>query len=100
MKFNKGTTWYAVNASENSVTASAEVTNTSFEVMELWTPNKPYVVLRSNKMSGNEYLYLSSNGAGNMQLKVWNKPVPGPPNTTSEADPALLFRVVRPFGQD
>ena len=76
-----------------------QVTDTSFEVMELWSPNKPYVVLRSNKTVGNDDLYLSSDGAGNMQLKVWNKPVPGPPTTTSEADPALLFRVVRPYGQ-
>ena len=42
-------------------------------------------------------LFLSSDGAGNMQLKVWNHPVPDPPNTTSEVDPALLFRVVRPL---
>jgi hypothetical protein len=65
--------------------------------MELYSPNRPYYVLRSNKKVNDDDLFLSSDGAGNMQLKVWNHPVPGPPNTTSEVDPALLFRVVRPL---
>ncbi|CAB3999252.1 Hypothetical predicted protein, partial [Paramuricea clavata] len=75
------------------------MTDTSFEVIELGSPNRPYVVFRSNKKLDDDDLYLSSDAAGNMQLKVWNKPVPDPPNTTAEVDPALLFRLVRPFGQ-
>jgi hypothetical protein len=75
------------------------MTDTSFEVIGLWFPNTPYVVLRSNKKLEDDDLFLSSDAAGNMQLKVWNKPVPDPPNTTPEVDPALLFRLVRPFGQ-
>ena len=67
--------------------------------MELWSPNRPYYVLRSNKKVGDDDLYLSSDEAGNLKLKVWNKPVPEPPHTTAEVDPALLFRLVRPYGQ-
>ncbi|CAB3992178.1 Hypothetical predicted protein [Paramuricea clavata] len=99
LKFKKDNTWYSVNASEYSVTAS-EVTDTSFEVIKLYSPNKGLVVLRSNKKLDDDDLFLSSNGAGYMQLKVWNKPVRCPPRTTSEVDPALLFRVVRPLGQN
>jgi hypothetical protein len=77
-----------------------QVTDTSFEVIKLYSPNKALVVLRSNKKLGDDDLFLSSNGAGYMQLKVWNKPVRCPPRTTSEVDPALLFRVVRPLGQN
>ena len=70
--------------------------------MDLLGVNEPYYVLRSNKSTGTDaqgnelYLYLSSDGAGNMKMKLWNKPVPDPPGTTGEVDPALLFRIVRP----
>lgn len=67
--------------------------------MQLFSPNRPYVVLRSNQQQGGENLYLSSDGGGVMKLKVWNKPIRAPPRTTAEVDPALLFRVVRPFGE-
>ena len=75
----------------------------------LGTPNQPYVVLESNRPKTNTTtndgelevnLFLSSDGAGKMQLKEWNNPIPGPPRTTPEVDPALLFRVVRPLGQN
>jgi hypothetical protein len=71
------------------------------------TPNQPYVVLESNRpktntttTDGEVNLFLSSDGSGKMQLKEWNNPIPGPPRTTPEVDPALLFRVVRPLGQN
>ena len=74
--------------------------NTLFEVIYLFNENEPYCVLRSNRKStANEWLYLSSNGAGDMRLKPWNKPVPEPPEASVEVDPALLFRVVRPLGE-
>ncbi len=58
-------------------------------------------MIESNKSNEKEEkLYLSSDGAGNMKLKVWNAPIPGPPGTTEQVDPALLFRMVRPYGQD
>ena len=72
--------------------------------MDLLGVNEPYYVLRSNKSQGVDgqgdplYLYLSSDGAGKMKLKLWNKPVTDPPGTTGEVDPALLFRIVRPSG--
>ncbi len=68
-------------------------------MLELFSPNDSYVVIESNESSGNNKLYLSSDGAGKMKLKVWNEPIPGPPRTTDQVDPALLFRIVRPFGQ-
>ena len=67
-----------------------------FQLFSLFTPNDYYIVLQANETSGNDTLYLSSNGAGYMKLKIWNKPIPGPPRTTDEVDPALLFRLVRP----
>ena len=74
---------------------------TSFRVVHLWRPNAEYVVLQSNMKQGADELYLimSSDGEGNMKLKVWNKPVRDPPDTTAEVDPGLLFRMVRPHGQ-
>ena len=45
-------------------------------------------------------LYLSSDGTGEMKLKHWNSPIPGAPVTTYEVDPALLFRLVRPPGEE
>ena len=65
-------------------------------MIEFWSPNSPYVALRSNQQQDGHNLFLSSNGAGNMKLKRWNNPVPESPFTTPEVDPALLFRVVRP----
>ena len=70
-------------------------------ITKLWAPNDFLFVLEaydslSGKGSG---LYLSSNGAGEMKLKEWNHPIPDPPGTTYEVDPALLFRFVRPRGQ-
>ncbi len=62
--------------------------------MELFQPNRPLIVLRSNKKLGNDDLYLSSDGAGNMRLKVWNNSGE-PPRAEAEVDPALLFRVVK-----
>ena len=67
--------------------------DTSFEVMALRSPNQPFVVLRSNKKLGDDDLYLSSDGAGEMKLKVPNQRIRRP---AAEVDPALLFRVVRP----
>jgi hypothetical protein len=52
---------------------------------------------RPERSSG---LYLSSDRAGEMKLKHWNSPIPGPPVTTDEVDPALLFRLVRPPGEE
>ena len=66
----------------------------------LYSPNDSFVVIESNKSDkDSNKLYLSNDGAGNMKLKVWNAPIPGPPHTTDEVDPALLFRMVRPLGQ-
>ena len=75
--------------------------NILFEVICLFDPNKPYFVLRSNtKSTDNQWLYLSSNGAGDMRLKPWNLPAArDPPEASAEVDPALLFRVVRPLGE-
>jgi hypothetical protein len=72
---------------------------TIFLFYSLRAPNDLYFVLQANVSSGGDDLYLSSNGAGNMKLKVWNSPIPGPPRTTEEVDPALLFRLVRPLGE-
>ena len=69
-------------------------------MIALCPPNDPYVVIESNKSNGNNKLYLSSDGAGNMKLRVWNAPIPGPPRTTEEVNPAFLFRIVRPLGQN
>ena len=73
---------------------------TLFGVIEFWSPKSPYVALRSDQQQGNNNLCLSSNGAGHMKLKSWNKPIPESPFTTTEVHPALLFRVVRPLDQD
>ena len=109
LSFQKNDTWYTAQAADTSalLTASSELvltdedtSDTSFEVIHLFSPNRPYIVLRSNKKQGEEHLYLSSDGAGNLRLKVWNKPIPLPPITTAEVDPALLFRLVRPLGQN
>jgi hypothetical protein len=48
-----------------------------------------------------DLLYLSSVEDGNMKLKVRNSPILAPPSDTSaEVDPALLFRMVRPQGEE
>jgi hypothetical protein len=73
---------------------------TMFGVIQFWSPNSPYVALRSDQQHGGHNLYLSSNGGGHMKLKRWNKPIPESPFTTPEVDPALLFRVVRPLDQE
>ena len=69
---------------------------TSFQIFQLFPPNAEYFVLQWSKKQDTDVLYLSSDGEGNMKLKVWNQPVPPPPDTTAEVDPALLFRLVRP----
>ena len=105
LKFEKAGLSYNVctSASANSIIGSTEAelsaTDISFRVWDLFHPNSGYVVLESSEKIGEDSLYLSSDGAGNMKLIRWNKPIPGPPDTTEEVDPALLFRVVRPFGQ-
>ncbi len=83
-----------------SFTLQTNDDGTIFQVFALYSPNDSYVVMESNKLNGNNKLYLSSDGAGKMKLKVWNAPIPGPPHTTDEVDPALLFRMVRPLGQN
>ncbi|XP_028397685.1 uncharacterized protein LOC114521430 isoform X2 [Dendronephthya gigantea] len=100
LQFNKNNKKYYLAASESNVVAVDGTDDaTSFEVTQLFQPNSAFCVLQSNKKQGTDDLYLSSDGAGNMKLKVWNKPIPGPPDTTAEVDPALLFRAVRPFGK-
>ncbi|XP_028397507.1 uncharacterized protein LOC114521312 isoform X4 [Dendronephthya gigantea] len=99
LQFNKNNQDYYLTASERDVVAVDGANDaTSFEVKQLFQPNSAFCVLQSNKKQGTDDLYLSSDGAGNMKLKVWNKPIPPPPDTTAEVDPALLFRVVRPYG--
>ncbi|CAB4007474.1 Hypothetical predicted protein [Paramuricea clavata] len=93
LKFKKDNAWYAVHASHTDVTASQMTDGTSFEVMALRSPNQPFVVLRSNKKLGKDDLFLSSDGAGKMKLKVSNQRIR---RRAPEVDPALLFRVVRP----
>ena len=101
LKFFNGQNEYTVSASENGVKAS-DMTNpgTLFRFVSLRSSDESYLVFQSdqNNADGNP-LYLSSNGAGNMKLKVWNSPVPDPPYTSDEVDPALLFRLVHPLGQ-
>ena len=102
LQFQVGQDWYTVTASNNSVVAATNITPaqaTSFNVIELWFPNEPYCVLQSNQMQGGDKLYLSSDGTGHLKLKTWNKPIADPPEASAEVDPALLFRVVRPFGE-
>lgn len=99
LQFKEGSDWYTVNASNNSVIAATNISPhnaTTFTLLELWFPNEPYCVLQSNVTQGEDKLYLSSDGSGHLKLKTWNKPVVGPPDTTADVDPALLFRVVRP----
>jgi hypothetical protein len=69
-------------------------------LFSLYAPNDTFIVLQADKNSGKDELYLSSNGAGKMKLKRWNSPIPGPPRTVDEVDPALLFRLVRPRGEE
>ena len=70
-----------------------------FMLISLHSPNDSYVVVQAKKNAENDPpLYLSSNGAGNMKLKAWKSPIPGPPRTTDEVDPALSFRLVKPVG--
>ena len=45
------------------------------------------------KRTNGERLYLSSDGAGNMKLKLWNAKF-GPRGHPRAVDPALLFRAV------
>ncbi|CAB4012598.1 Hypothetical predicted protein [Paramuricea clavata] len=104
LRFEKEGKWYPVNATESGVTASKftdpPTDTTVFGVIQFWSPNTPYVALRSNQQHDGHNLFLSSNGAGYMKLKRWNKPVPESPFTTPQVDPALLFRVVRPLDQE
>ena len=99
LQFKEGSDWYTVNASNNSVIAATNISPhnaTIFTLLQLLSPNEPYFVLQSNVTQGEDILYLSSDGSGNLKLKTWNEPVVGPPDTTADVDPALLFRVVRP----
>ena len=103
LKFSDGENDWTVTASKRpgeGVTASKLTTNgTPFRFMSLFSPNDSYLVLKSDKKNDEgDPLYLSSNGAGKMKLKVWNSPAPGPPRTSDEVDPALLFRLVLPLG--
>ena len=102
LKFSSASKVYTVSASKDWVKASDQknTSGTLFQIFSLYSPNDSYVVVQSDQKNddGNP-LYLSSNGAGNMKLKVWNSPIPGPPHTTDQVDPALLFRLVRPFGE-
>jgi hypothetical protein len=94
LQFTKNEIWHTVSASENGVTAHNDAP-TSFRILQLFAPNRPYVVFESSeKTKDGDKLYLSSDGSGDMKLKVWNKAVREPPRTTGEVDPALLFRVV------
>lgn len=98
LQFTKNEIWHTVSASENGVAAHKDAP-TSFRILQLFAPNRPYVVFESSeKTKDGDKLYLSSDGSGDMKLKVWNKAVREPPRTTGEVDPALLFRVVRPLG--
>ena len=101
LKFASGEIDYTVSASESEVKASDQTnTGTIFRFFSLYSPNDSYIVLQAIVSEGEEPLYLSSNGAGDMKLKAWNSPIPDPPHTTDEVDPALLFRVVRPFKEN
>ncbi|CAB4018239.1 Hypothetical predicted protein [Paramuricea clavata] len=94
LQFTKNEIWHTVSASKNGVTAYKDAP-TWFRVLELYSPNRPYVVFESSeKNEDGDKLYLSSDGSGDMKLKVWNKSVREPPRTTGEVDPALLFRVI------
>ena len=60
------------------------------------SPNSGYFVLQSKKGSDSVQttVYLSSDGAGNLQLKKANNPDYPPPDFNPFIDVALLFRLV------
>ena len=62
------------------------------------SPNRGYFALKSRKGfdSGQPTVYLSSDGAGNLQLKQANNTKYPPPLENPFIDVALLFRLVEP----